>query len=278
MSGHWLDEEMSNEEMSNEDMLIAVESIKNCLVARATGEAVDEAEYQRLRRQVLAVPELKARLPRFIQTCRSVGEFWGFIKTEFERYHERRDYLAAEFSPLLEDLESGKFGTKGVEVRANLSSLDPLSQEFIQGQLDKCDTKLATEDYDGAITNARTLVEAVLREMEHRLTDTERKPDGDLIKQYKRVQKLLNLDPGKEGLATPLKQVLSGLASVVSGLAGLRNAMSDAHASKYRPHRHHAHLVVNAAKTLADFLFETYEYQRERELLRSSADAENGEG
>ncbi len=57
-----------SDDMSNEDMLIAVEKIKNSLVARATGETVDEAEYQRLRRQVLAVPELKARLPRFIES------------------------------------------------------------------------------------------------------------------------------------------------------------------------------------------------------------------
>lgn len=57
-------------------------------------------------------------------------------------------------------------------------------------------------------------------------------------------------------------QVLSGLASIVSGLAGLRNAMSDAHVRTYKAQEHHAGLVVNASKTLSDFLSETFEYQQ----------------
>ena len=52
-------------------------------------------------------------------------------------------------------------------------------------------------------------------------------------------------------------QLLPGLGSIVNGLSALRNNMSDAHAASYRPARHHAKLAFNAAKTLADFLFET---------------------
>jgi hypothetical protein len=44
-----------------------------------------------------------------------------------------------------------------------------LTHVFIDEQIAKCDNKLARDDYDGAITNARSLVEAVLTEIERRL-------------------------------------------------------------------------------------------------------------
>jgi hypothetical protein len=150
----------------------------------------------------------------------------------------------------------------GVEVVAAVAP-SPLSHDFIQAQLDKCDVKLSLRDFDGAITNARTLVEAVLREIERRLAPEDIGSDGDLPKQYKRVTKLLNLDPNKKGLDAPFVEILRGFISIVSGLARLRNTASDAHARSYRPEMHHARLAVNTAKTVVDFLFETFEYQKQ---------------
>jgi hypothetical protein len=49
----------------------------------------------------------------------------------------------------------------------------------------------------------------------------------------------------------------------------MRNKMSDAHAVTYRPSRHHAKLAVYAATTLADFLFETKNYQHLRAVSPS---------
>ena len=94
--------------------------------------------------------------------------------------------------------------------------------------------------------------------------------DGDLVKLYKRVQKLLNIEPDRKDISDSLRQILSGLISIVNGLAAMRNKMSDAHAATYRPSRHHAKLAVYAATTLADFLFETKNYQRQRGVLRNS--------
>ena len=89
--------------------------------------------------------------------------------------------------------------------------------------------------------------------------------DGNLVRLYRRVQQHLNLTPGQEGLAGCLRQILSGLASVVHGLSTLRNRMSDSHAVTYRAEKHHARLAVNCARTMAQFLFDTSEYQQERE-------------
>jgi hypothetical protein len=135
---------------------------------------------------------------------------------------------------------------------------------FIDEQIAKCDDKLVREDYDGAITNARSLVEAVLTELERNFDPNASPYDGDLPKLYRRVQKHLSLDPARPDIADTLKQILSGLISIVSGLAGMRNKMSDAHAQNYRPKKHHAKLAVNAAKTLADFFFETNQFQASR--------------
>ncbi len=133
---------------------------------------------------------------------------------------------------------------------------------FIVEQIDKSEQKILNGDYDGAITNARSLLESIMRDIEIGLdSDAPKKYDGDMVKLYKRVEKLLNLEPSRPDIDRPLKQVLSGLNSIISGLAAIRNRMSDAHVRSYKPSKHHAVLVVNAAKTLANFLYDTREYQ-----------------
>ena len=154
--------------------------------------------------------------------------------------------------------------TNGLTVAAEsvLPVRDSLSHEFIREQLEKCDRKILEGDYDGAITNARSLVEAVLFEIEGRLDATRPGYDGDLPKLYKRVQKHLNLDPEKSDIIESLKMVLRGLSNIVSGLAPMRNKMGDAHVRTYKPEKHHAKLAVNSAKTLTDFLIDTLGYQQ----------------
>lgn len=152
-------------------------------------------------------------------------------------------------------------------------SADPLSHEFIREQLAKCERKLGEDDNDGAITNARALVEGVLRELERRISGTSTDTSGDLLKQYKTVQKLLNLQPERQSLHESLRQMLTGLVSIVNGIAAARNAMSDAHARTYKPAPHDARLVVNSANTLADFLLASYEVQRDRGVIKPSGRA-----
>jgi hypothetical protein len=107
--------------------------------------------------------------------------------------------------------------------------------------------------------------EAVLTAIEREFDSNPPEYDGNLAKLYKRVQKHLNLCPGQEGLAECLRQILSGLTSIISGLSTLRNTMSDAHVISYKPAEHHARLAVNTAKTLCHFLFETKEYQMRKQ-------------
>lgn len=155
-----------------------------------------------------------------------------------------------------------------IEVEHRFAESEELSELVIEEQIQKCREKVEVGDYSGAITNARSLVEAVCVKIEADLDPNAQGNDGDLVKLFNRVRKLLNLDPSRQDISESLKQVLSGLSNIINGLAAMRNKMSDAHGVAYKPSRHHAKLAVNSAKTLADFLFDTMSYQLEKGGLK----------
>jgi len=142
--------------------------------------------------------------------------------------------------------------------------LDPneLSHAFISEQIEKCRTKISQNDFDGAITNARSLVEGVLTNIEKECDANAPDYDGDLHKLYKRVQKHLNLAPDNSQIEENLKQTLRGFVNIINGLAGLSNKMGDRHVREYKPSKHHASLIVNSAMTFCNFIFDTYAYQK----------------
>lgn len=88
---------------------------------------------------------------------------------------------------------------------------------FIMEQIEKCRTKISQGDYDGAITNGRSLVEAVLAAIEKEFDPHAPDYNGDLPKRYKRVQKHLNLAPENPKISNSLKQTLTGFISIVVG-------------------------------------------------------------
>ena len=197
-----------------------------------------------------------------------------FIDTDFKpdaTAEYLNKYLAFdgwEVVPSGERYRLRRRGESLVACEAKLAPEQHASHEFIAEQIDKCDRKLRDDDYDGAITNARSVVEAVLADIEARLDPSPPSYDGDLGKLYKRVQKLLNLDPERQDIGDSLRQLLRGLVSIIGGLAPLRNKMGDAHVRTYKPARHHAKLAVNAAKTLLDFVYDTFEYQKAAGRIR----------
>lgn len=146
--------------------------------------------------------------------------------------------------------------------------LTTLSHEFVNDQVRKANEKLDSSDYDGAITNARSLVEAIQEEIIRKAGAEVPKWDGDLMKLYKATKQTLNFDPSQKDLSDTLRQVLTGLSSLVSGVAGLSNKMADRHSRSYKPSRHHAKLAVNAAFTFCEFLLDTYEYQQKQEVQK----------
>lgn len=146
---------------------------------------------------------------------------------------------------------------------------DVLSDEYVRELAGKCDSRLASDDLDGAVTVARTLLEAVLSELEVRLAGAKGNYKGDLPRQFKQVTKLLHMDEQRSDLDDRFKDVIRGLVMVANGLAPLRNKMSDGHARERKPAPHHARVVVNAAKTVSAFLVESYAYQIAKGLIEN---------
>ena len=117
-------------------------------------------------------------------------------------------------------------------------------------------------DFNGAITNARSLAEAVMIEIIEKHEGKEIRNDGKIENLYKQVKKILNLTIDPKTMPQTVLQILSGLDSIVGGLAGLSNNSGDRHANKFNTKKHHARLAVNSTMTLVDFLLESKEYQK----------------
>ena len=150
--------------------------------------------------------------------------------------------------------------SKGLIVEAQ--KVTELSHDFIKEQIQKCHQKIESGDYNGAITNSRSLAEAVMIEIIETAEGKEIKNDGKLDNLYKQVKKILNLTIDPKVLPPTVIQILSGLDSISSGLAGLSNNSGDRHANKFKTQKHHARLSVNATMTLVDFLLDSRDYQK----------------
>ena len=153
-----------------------------------------------------------------------------------------------------------KIGSPAVK----FGNIEKVGREFIKEQLSKCEQKLALGDYDGAITNARSLVEDVIvRDIHKQLTGKEMESKGDLINDYKAIKKMLNLVENSD-LDNSFKQVTSGLSSIVNGLSSIANKMGDRHSQSFKPLKHHVKLAINSAMAVTDFLYDVLEYQKTR--------------
>lgn len=140
-------------------------------------------------------------------------------------------------------------------------SVNILSNDSINEQIDKCVSKINNGDYNGAITNSRTLLEEVLLSIEEKITGNRETNDGDLPKLYKRVRKKINLDPDNSEIDNSLKQITVGIASIVNGFSNVSNNAGDRHATTYKPGKRHALLTVNTTFAICSFLIQTYDYQ-----------------
>lgn len=135
-----------------------------------------------------------------------------------------------------------------------------ITSEFVREQLTKCESKLQRGDYDGAITNARSLVEDVLAEIFERCNGTKLPATGDLLSDYKKIKDLLNLSEDQH-VHEGIKALVRSFNGIISGIDTLSNKLGDRHRRVIKPEKHHAKLVVDSAKTITDFLYSTLEYQ-----------------
>ncbi|MGZ0018276.1 abortive infection family protein [Nitrosomonas sp. wSCUT-2] len=236
------------------------EALQNLLVSQATGGTEDDAEFMRLRQVVLSQAALEPHIPRFLRTCRSLAQFWQFIKRKFGTYAERRTYLWNEFRPMLELLERGGTAPSDQVVSIAIEKFDAAN---VQAAWSKALERRAS-DPEGAITMARTLLESVCKHiLEEAAVPYEDSPD--INKLYRQTAERLNLAPSQH-TEQVFKQILGDCTAVVEGLGALRNRLSDSHGKGkigVKPASRHAELAVNLAGALAIYLLATWEARSE---------------
>lgn len=225
------------------------------LVAYATGQSVDEAEYKSLHSELRGSMTVRNRLPGFVQASGELRQCWRVLRP-FETYQARREFLSREFRPLIAFLEGQCCGPiDGVVAE----SVGKLGVDHVSELWQKC-IERRENDPEGAITAARSMVESVCKCI---LNDGGVYVDerSDLGKLYRTTIQHLKLSPDRKA-EQAAKQILSGCVSIVSGIAAARNVWSDAHGSgivRNRPTPSQVWLVINAAATLAMFLVGTWE-------------------
>jgi hypothetical protein len=93
----------------DEKLIVEIESVKNMLYDAATyGHQITEnnPDYIQIRKALIANSKIKDKLPRFIQTCRSLQEFNSSMKEQIpNNYKGRREFIRTEFEPVLNFLE-----------------------------------------------------------------------------------------------------------------------------------------------------------------------------
>ena len=227
-----------------------VQYMQDNLISCATGGNFDNTIYAFVRNKLLKNATLEAHLPKWIQTNRTIGQFWIFIKGKYGTYQERRSFLWAQFTDILNYLES--------KTESPINETIVFDEVYIHNLWQKAIERKET-DPEAAITSARTLLESVLKYIldEQKITYTD---SIDLPELYKEVSKSLNLAP-EQHQEQIFKQILGGVHGVVGGLGALRNKLGDAHGKSIhsvKPKQRHSELAVNLAGTVSIFLFKTF--------------------
>jgi len=238
------------------ELFAKVEELLRGLIAAATGGQFGNDEYHRLRQELLANTRLKEKLPSFVRTCRDTSAFWSFIKPRYTHWEERRQFLRGEFEPALSMLETDMACPTEEAVSVAIAKLD--SEHVADAWRKALDRR--SDDPEGAITAARTLIESVCKHiLDERGVAYEEK--DDLPKLYGLTAEQLKLGPSQH-TEQIFKQILGGCKSVVEGLGALRNKLSDAHGKgkkSAKPSSRHAQLAVNLAGSMATFIVSTWE-------------------
>lgn len=243
-----------------ESRIEQVAMMEGILIASATGGSSDGHIYEHLRREFLHDDVIKALLPPFVRTYRSLDAFWPYIKGQAGSYAERRQLLSEAFTPLMDHLEGRNRAPGDTIIGDVLASFDAEGVHAVWAKA----LARRMSDPEGAITVARTLLETVCKHILDDLGVAYAEKD-DLPKLYGAVAKALRLAPDQH-TEEPIKAILGGAMHLVNGLGTLRNRFSDAHGKgapketkvPVKPSPRHASLAVNAAGAVATFLVETH--------------------
>lgn len=241
------------------DNLDSVNQLYEVLRDVATGKSYDDPEiiskFKESRSNLIKDFDKQELIPTFVKDIRDLPSFWDYIKEVSPNYAGRRKFLANEFNLLYKHFEGPSEASPIYSIFSHENFIvDAYIKELWHKSLKRRDS-----DPEGAITTARTLIEATCKQILD-FYDESYGSDVKLNQLYKDTARVLELAPS---IATEesFKQLFSGLISVVNAISAIRNKVSDSHAIEneiHRPDIRHATLCVTVAGAVSEFLLTTF--------------------
>lgn len=151
-----------------------------------------------------------------------------------------------------------KIGSKVEIVSPKIKTID---REYIKSISSRAMRDIEQNNYDSAITKSRTLLEETFCYVIEKKNEIPN-DSGDIGKLYKQVRILYKMHTDTN-TDKRINTLLSGLNSIVSAIAEMRNKDSDSHgvgANRISIDEHHARLFVNASMTMSDFILSVQEH------------------
>lgn len=162
------------------------------------------------------------------------------------------EIIAVEYIPNVDD--------PAVDI-VETADLKAISFEYIQEQIQKCESKMGSSDFEGAVTNARNLLESICIYIIETETGQPHSSDGNLKNLFKIVCQHLNLNASDQ-VSSNIKQLIAGCTSIITASSSLRNNNSDSHGSGPLSiellNQTQSEFVINQAFLLSKFLYKTY--------------------
>lgn len=207
----------------------------------------------------------RRNLPQIVKVARDAFQIIRFCKEkhpdkiwDIEKFKE---IVYDEFQIFLDLLENIHFGLVHDQV---INAFGDLDNDAIIKHWDVCVQRIDNEP-DGAITRARTLLEAICKQILDEMGKNFNS-NAPLPKLFNTTADVLNLAPS-EHHEKLFKGILSGCSSVVQNIGEIRNKFGDSHGSQVYDDKvasHHAALVANLAGSMALFLFQRWQEQSEK--------------
>ena len=144
---------------------------------------------------------------------------------------------------------------KKTKIEIATPTIRTIDREYIKNISSRALRDVEQNNFDSAITKSRTLLEETFCYVIEKKNETP-SDSGDILKLYKQVRTLYNMHTDAN-TDRRINTLLSGLNSIISAVAEMRNKDSDAHgvgANRISIEEHHARLFVNSSMTMADFI------------------------
>ena len=201
---------------------------------------------------------------------REFEEFVNYIEQElnnngyYNDYFDLKEYLILFFNEYANFLENQSFEIELIPIKTYIS--ENLTLDAIRDTLSDCDLLIAKEEYGAAVTMAKTLLEGTFKEiiLNNDPDSLEKYTDFPSLK--KQAFEILNMSTKNKAYNNDLIKLIGSLSTVADTVNSIRNKVGIGHLSSTKPNAHHALLVVNAAKTIMTFVFQSYDFQSKKKI------------